>query len=212
MRCASTAKNAKVDYSNQMSEAIIRWMKEDTTFQAHCKDFALYMNYSWMKHLATDALYATEVASLEAQVESSKKRKANKQIQKSQTNNVSDDMRLLDIENREECLWGKSGWTINGSILKRRIEQAFQHCLVGLGAKDKQHQILKCHEKHLGKTFIGSSTYSIWMSDKWKSSRPISCDSCVVMDSYASLVEKGDLEVIEEINAQVTSEDKYSAE
>ena len=53
---ASIAKNAKVDYSNQMSEAIIHWMREDTTFQAHCRDFALYMNYSWMKHLATECI------------------------------------------------------------------------------------------------------------------------------------------------------------
>ena len=61
--------------------------------------------------------------------------------------------------------------------------------------------------KHLGKTFIGSSTYSIWMSDKRKSSKPLSCDTCVVMDSYASLVEKGDFEVIEKINAKFRSED-----
>ena len=46
------------------------------------------------------------------------------------------------------------------------------------------------------------------MSDKQKSSRPISCDNCVGMDSYASLEEKGDLEVIEKINAQFTLEDE----
>ena len=208
VKCASIAKSAKMDYSNQMSEAVIRWMKEDSSFQAHCKDFALYMNYSWMKHVATDALYATEVANLEAQVESSTKRKAKKQKQNSKSNTVSDDIRLLDTENKEESLWGKAGWTTNGSLLKRRIEQAFRHCLVGLEAKDKQHEILKYYAKHLGKTFIGSSTYSIWMSDKRKSSKPLSCDTCVVMDSYASLVEKGDFEVIEKINAKFRSEDE----
>jgi hypothetical protein len=98
---------------------------------------------------------------LEAHLESSKKRKAKKQIQNSKINTVSDDMRLLNITNREDFLWGISGWTSIGSILKHRIEQTFQHCLVGLGVKDKQHQILKCYAKHLGKTFTGSSTYSI---------------------------------------------------
>ena len=66
----------------------------------------MYMYYYWMKHLVTKALYATKVVNLEAPVESTKKRKARNQIQSNTTNYVSDDVRLLDIENREESLWG----------------------------------------------------------------------------------------------------------
>lgn len=85
----------------------MRWIKEDSTLQAHFKDFTLYMYYTWMKHLATDPLHATKVANLEVQVEVTKKREAKKQTQSSKTNNVSSGVRFLDIKKRDN-LYGEN--------------------------------------------------------------------------------------------------------
>ena len=72
---------------------------------------------------------------------------------------------------------------------------SFQHCMVDIKAIKTQHAILKALSEKMKKvSFISHGTYSSWMKDDRKSSRPLDGDSCEVMDRFASLVDQNNFD------------------
>ena len=103
----------------------------------------MYMLYWWKRHIATDKLFATQVANLDSVVMQANDRYEKKEESKSH------DMILMEKEDNEDVLWGKKGWSANSSILKNRLNEAFVRCCVPKSKHKDQHDILCKHGKSM---------------------------------------------------------------
>ena len=102
---AAIAKSAKVANSNMHSESVIKWMKKDEDFKAHCTNFPLYLNYSFLSHIKSDALFASQLSSLESAVYQRVARINDKKRKKLGQNQMSEDALLLQEEDVVESSW-----------------------------------------------------------------------------------------------------------
>ena len=77
---------------------------------------------------------------------------------------MSEDITMLELEDKENTLWSKKGWDLGEKKLKHRLDNAFGENQVA----DKQYWVLKYYatiESDHGMKFLGSSTYAGWKSE-----------------------------------------------
>ena len=164
-------------------------MRADKEAVSHSADLAMFMNYLFDKHIATDALFATQVVGLTQSVALGQKRKEGRQLA------MSEDAARLELSRlTEESAWGKSKtWKNEELKLRESMQSCWNSLCLQNSSRTNEWKLLKNYaEAIFERDFAGYSTYNNLLNGTRteKSNKPIAFRHVEVMRSYMQEISK----------------------
>ena len=184
---AAVAKSAKVSDSNMSSESVIKWLKKNDEFVQHCDNLPLYLHYCFSSHVKSDALFASQLSSLQSLIDRNVDR-INKKKQKVNHESLTQDAKHLQKEDEIESQWcRKHLHQVDEGKLKRTLKDVFVDtgdCNLAKSYSAQQREIAGYAIKAFQHKFMSYSTYNQWMTGARTTKNPLQSCHISVIQSY----------------------------